>query len=78
MQCDGDTMELLPALPEPWKDGEINGLKARGNYSVDLVWKDGKVKQAKVTSLLGGKLTVQYNSKKQVLTLKKGKSKILK
>ena len=78
MQCDGDTMELLPALPEPWKDGEINGLKARGNYSVDLVWKDGKVKQAKVTSLLGGKLTVQYNGKKQVLTLKKGKSKILK
>ena len=78
MQCDGDTMELLPALPEPWKDGEIKGLKARGNYSVDLVWKDGKVKQAKVTSLLGGKLTVQYNGKKQVLTLKKGKSKILK
>ncbi len=32
MQCDGETMDLLPALPQEWQAGEIKGLKARGNY----------------------------------------------
>ena len=78
MQSDGESIELLPALPEPWKDGEIKGLKARGNYTVDIVWKDGKVKEAKITSQLGGTVTVKYNGVSKTLTLKKGTSKKLK
>lgn len=78
MQSDGESIELLPALPEPWKDGEIKGLKARGNYTVDFVWKDGKVKEAKITSQLGGTVTVRYNGVSKTLTLKKGASKKLK
>lgn len=78
MQCDGNTMELLPALPDTWKDGEIKGLKARGNFSVDLTWEKGLVKKAKITSHEDTSLTIKYNGKEKVIALKKGKSKIIK
>ena len=74
MQCDGETMELLPALPEVWSEGQIRGLKARGNYEVSINWKNRRVKEARITSNEGGTLTVVYNGKKRTLTLKKGKT----
>ncbi len=78
MQCDGETLELLPALPKEWEAGEIKGLKARGNYAIDITWKNHQVTKAKITSLNGGKLVVNYNGKTKVLTLKKGASKTIK
>ncbi len=78
MQCDGETMDLLPALPTAWKDGSIKGLKARGNYSIDLFWQNCKVKSAKITSHHGGKITINYNGRQQVVTFKKGQTKTLK
>ena len=44
---------LLPALPEEWKNGTIKGLKARGNYSVDISWENGELKQAVIKSYSG-------------------------
>lgn len=78
MQCDGETMDLLPALPTPWRDGEIKGLKARGNYSVDITWKKGKVKKASITSPEGGTLAINYNNKTKNITFKKGGNIVLK
>lgn len=42
---DGE-IELLPALPAQWKSGFIHGVKARGGYTVDITWLDGKLKKA--------------------------------
>lgn len=78
MQCDGETMTLLPALPTVWKDGEMKGLKARGNYQVDFSWKDGKLQKATITSLCGGTLNVNYNGTNKTLTFKKGQKKTIK
>lgn len=56
-------IELLPALPSAWIDGDIKGLVARGGFVVDIAWKDGKVASAKVHSQKGGKCKVKYGEK---------------
>ena len=78
MQSDGETMYLLPALPEAWKNGEITGIKARGNYEVSLRWKNGKVNKATITCQNAGNLTINYNGKQQKLSFGKGETKIVK
>ena len=78
MQCDGETMDLLPALPQEWKAGEMKGLKARGNYGVSLAWNNGKMTRASITSKNGGNLTINYNGKQKVLSFKTGETKIIK
>jgi alpha-L-fucosidase 2 len=41
---------LLPALPSAWPTGKARGLRVRGNLTVDLQWKDGKVIHYRITS----------------------------
>ncbi len=41
-------IKLLPALPEQWPDGHANGLRARGDFTVDVSWADGELTTATV------------------------------
>lgn len=75
MQSDGNTIQLLPACPATWKSGSINGLKARGGYTVNMEWKNGKVVNAEIFSSVGGTIKVIYNNKVKTITLSKGTKK---
>ena len=37
-------LQILPALPTFWKEGEISGLRARGGITAGIQWKEGKAK----------------------------------
>ena len=50
----------LPALPDAWKDGQVSGLVARGNFEVSMKWKDKNLQSLSFLSNVGGDLVVDY------------------
>jgi alpha-L-fucosidase 2 len=46
MQSHSGEIYLLPALPESWKNGAVEGLRARGGFDIDMAWKDGNLSKA--------------------------------
>ena len=50
----------LPALPDAWKDGQVSGLVARGNFEVSMKWKEKNLETLAFLSHAGGDLVVDY------------------
>lgn len=61
LQSQEKKIELLPALPDVWKDGKVKGLKARGNYEVAFEWKNHKIVQIKIFAKEPGEVMLRYN-----------------
>jgi len=59
MQSRDDAVHLLPALPDAWKDGSVKGLLARGNFEVDIQWKNCQLEKAEIKSNIGGNLRLR-------------------
>lgn len=58
---------LLPALPSEWATGDIRGIKARGGFTVNMTWKNGKLSGARIYSELGGNCRVRTKNPVKVL-----------
>lgn len=78
LQSQNGTLELLPALPPAWKDGSVTGLRARGGLTVDLEWRDGKVKTAKLRAVQGGTFQVKSSFGEKMVELKAGEVRVIK
>jgi alpha-L-fucosidase 2 len=62
LQSHAGYINLLPAIPDQWKkEGEVRGLKARGNLLVDFTWKDGKVTKYTIHSSRPQTIKVKIN-----------------
>ena len=64
-------IELLPALPSAWPNGEVRGLRARGGVTVDLAWKAGRVTSYRLTSAAPAKVKVRVNGEIREVTPEK-------
>lgn len=52
--------QILPALPDAWASGSVNGLVARGNFVIDMEWKEKEAVSLSVLSRSGGTFTAEY------------------
>ena len=43
-------IHLLPALPSAWKEGSVKGIRAAGNFTLDILWKNSVLTNCSITS----------------------------
>jgi len=60
IQSHAGYVELLPALPDEWKNGRVTGLMARGGFQVDMAWIDGELTELQILSKLGNVLELRF------------------
>ena len=78
MQSGDGKIELLPALPEAWKEGEVSGLCARGGFEVSFEWKGGYVRNCTIKSKTNSTVTLFYNGQQKTVKLKAGQTQNVK
>jgi alpha-L-fucosidase 2 len=67
-------IELLPALPVEWPEGEVKGMVTRGGFVVDMRWKNGEIITAKIYARNGGSCKIKYRDSLKSLETSAGKS----
>jgi hypothetical protein len=72
LQSTSEKIELLPAIPDNWPDGSINGARARGGFLVDLEWENSEPVSVEITSLSGNRTTVVFGNKTVEINAAKG------
>ncbi len=74
LQSHTGDIQLLPALPEDWKNGSVQGLCARGGFEVDMEWRDGVLSRVEIHSHNGNPCKIRYSDKKVEMVTKPGES----
>ena len=62
LQSNMGYLNLLPAIPDVWADGSVDGLIARGNFEVDMDWAKTSLTKAEILSKNGGECEIGYPS----------------
>ena len=63
LQSHGGVVRILPALPKSWTDGQFKGLCARGGFTVDAEWKNGRLKLGTLHAAFDGVCSMKYDGK---------------
>ncbi len=74
LQSHEDFINLLPALPDAWKNGSFKGLRARGGYKVSAKWDNSRLVSFSILSEQDGTVEVRYNHDKWQFTLLKNQT----
>jgi len=78
VQSHAGYIEMLPALPNEWKSGHVEGLKVRGGGEVSAVWKNGVLESVTIQATVPNTFTLMVPAKWDVNKLKQVKLNNLK
>ncbi len=67
LQSQNGEIHLLPALPSTWREGSVRGLRARGGFTVNIRWAEGKLAQAEIDVKANGPCRVRTGVPVRVL-----------
>jgi alpha-L-fucosidase 2 len=59
LQSHTGVIQILPALPHAWPSGRVEGLRARGDFTVDIGWRAGHATWLRLTSGSGELVRLQ-------------------
>jgi alpha-L-fucosidase 2 len=59
LQSHGGAIHFLPALPDDWQSGDINGLRAYGGFNVSFCWENGEIQKMIIKSDIGGNCRIR-------------------
>jgi alpha-L-fucosidase 2 len=68
LQSHAGVIELLPALPDAWPEGEFTDWKARGGCTVSARWKDGRIVSCRIDGKEGAPYTVRWGGETHTFT----------
>jgi alpha-L-fucosidase 2 len=70
LQSHDGRISLLPALPAEWRSGSVKGIKARGNFTIDIEWNEGDLVQSKIYAGTGGNCRLRTLQPVKVIEVK--------
>jgi len=74
MQSHTGDIDLLPALPAAWSSGSVNGLRARGGFTIDMQWDQLELKEVKITSKTKRRVKLVYRGTSKDISLNPNQS----
>ena len=72
IQSHEGVIDLLPALPDDWSEGDFSGICARGGFELKMQWEDQEITKVEVLSKFGNLCRINAGGKVRVT--KDGKS----
>lgn len=67
-------IRLLPALPTQWQTGSVDGIKARGGFTLQFQWENGQITGGKLHSEHGSQCILIVNGVQTQVTLTAGQT----
>lgn len=74
LQSQAGEIDLLPAVPKAWSEGDVRGLRARGSYTVGVRWQNGKVVEAVIQSSRRSAAKIRIGNSVRSFTFKRGQT----
>ncbi len=66
LQSHSGYIHLLPALPDVWSEGNVQGLRARGGFEVAITWNNHELVESRIKSIIGGVCRLRLHTNVEV------------
>ena len=62
-------IHLLCTLPKAWESGRMSGVRARGGFTIDFEWSNGRLKTTSISGQPNSSCIIRYNGSDRLICL---------